>query len=443
MEWKPNTTPTQAASRLRTPQLKNSSTGKTEELIQPHLSLYVALNYINPKFPTKSFAPVGVCYIQHQPLQTLHVRTQPSPHQQMKIVHVVYSLEMGGAEILVAQLCRLQRANGHDVSVCAYSNLGPLGEVLRAEGIRVDVLGEAPFTSTFLRFFREFRALRPNVVHCHNPAPTLQAAIPGRLTGASCVLSTRHSLVAPPYDTSAEIIYSFVSLFCNWIVGICDATRENLRHAPLARRSRIVRVYNGVDKLAPIAPEDCPSKQGFTLLFVGRLAAIKDLPTMIRAIALAVPRVPDLQLWIVGHGAVRQELEDLVRQLGIEKHVTFWGERLDVAHFFSAADVYAMSSVSEGLPMSLLQAMSVGLPALVTDVGGMAEVIRNSDCGICTPVGDSTKMAEAIVGLAADPARRDVFATNASAAYNAHFTLEQMNAAYMEFYRNPKQRGAF
>jgi glycosyltransferase involved in cell wall biosynthesis len=359
----------------------------------------------------------------------------------MKIVHVVYSLEMGGAETLVAQLCRLQRANGHEVTVCAYSNLGPLGEVLRREGVRVDVLGEAPFFRTFRRFLREFRTLRPDVVHCHNPAPTLQAAIPGRLAGASCVLSTRHSLVAPPYDTSAEIIYCFVSVFCNWVVGICDATCENLRHAPLARRDRIVRVYNGVDKLAPVPPEDHPIKQGFTLLFVGRLAAIKDLPTMIKAIALAAPRIPDLQLWIVGHGAVRQELEDLVRQLGVEKNVTFWGERLDIAHFFSAADVYAMSSVSEGLPMSLLQAMSAGLPAIVTDVGGMAEVVRNSECGICTPVGDSAKMAEAIIQLAADPARRAVLATKASAAYNAQFTLEEMDTAYMELYRSPKQRG--
>jgi glycosyltransferase involved in cell wall biosynthesis len=357
----------------------------------------------------------------------------------MKIVHVVYSLEMGGAEVLVAQLCRLQRANGHDVSVCAYSNLGPLGEVLRSEGIQVDVLGEAPFARTFLRFFREFRTLHPDVVHCHNPAPTLQAAIPARLTGASCVVSTRHSLVAPPYDKRAEIAYSFVSLFCNWIVGICDATCENLRHAPLAVRSRIVRVYNGVDKLPSVCADERPTKQGFTLLFVGRLAAIKDLPTMIKAVAIAVSSVPDLQLWIVGHGAVRQELEDLVHQLNMEKHVTFWGERLDVAHFFSAADVYTMSSVSEGLPMSLLQAMSVGLPAIVTDVGGMAEVVRNAESGICTPVGDPASMATAIAELASAASQRAKFAARAISAYNANFTLEKMDSAYTNLYSRPKR----
>ncbi|MCU1222800.1 MAG: glycosyl transferase [Edaphobacter sp.] len=356
----------------------------------------------------------------------------------MKIVHVVYSLEMGGAEILVAQLCRLQRSNGHDVSVCAYSNLGPLGEILRSEGIRVHVLGEAPFTRTFMRFLREFRSTRPDVVHCHNPAPTLQAAVGARLAGVKCIVSTRHSLVAPPYETASEVAYSFVSLFCDWIVGICDVTCENLRNAPLSRRDRITRVYNGVDRLPPAPPEDHPEQHGFTLLFVGRLAEIKDLPTMVKAAALALPSVPNLQLWIVGHGIMREPLEALVHQLGIADHVTFWGERLDIAHFFSAADVYAMSSVSEGLPMSLLQAMSVGLPALVTDVGGMAEVVRNANCGLYTPVGDAAAMAEAMVLLASHPARRATFAASATTAYDEHFTLEHTDAAYMALYRKPR-----
>jgi glycosyltransferase involved in cell wall biosynthesis len=356
----------------------------------------------------------------------------------MKIVHVVYSLEMGGAEILVVQLCRVQRSNGHDVSVCVYTSLGPLLEVLRAEGFQVHVIGEGPVARTAMRFFRVFRDVRPDVVHCHNPAPTLQAAMAARLAGAGTIISTRHSLVAPPFDTKAEITYNLVSLFCDWVVAICDATRENLLNTPFAQRNRITRVYNGVDRLEPSALEDHPEKRGFTLLFVGRLVEIKDLPTMIKAVAVAVPRIPNLQLWIVGHGVMRETLEALTNELGIADNVTFWGERLDVARFFSAADAYVMSSVSEGLPMSLLQAMSVGLPALVTNVGGMAEVVRNAHCGLYTPVGDSAAMAEAIVELASNHNRRAVFAANAQTAYGEHFTLEQMESAYMTLYRKPR-----
>ncbi|QHS52236.1 GT4 family glycosyltransferase PelF [Edaphobacter sp. 12200R-103] len=355
----------------------------------------------------------------------------------MKIIHVVYSLEMGGAEILVAQLCRLQREHGHDVSVIAYSNLGTLGEQLVAEGFSVLVLGEAAFAKTFLRFIKAFRRLRPNVVHCHNPAPTLQAAIPARLTGTRSVLSTRHSLVAPPYNPSEERAFNFVTRFCNWVVGICDATCENLKRIPGAHRDKIVRIYNGVDPVPPTPAESCPAKSGFTLLFVGRLAPIKDLSTLIRAVAIAVQRVPDLHLWVVGHGAERDHLDSLVSELGIRENVTFWGERLDVAGFFRTADLYCMSSVSEGLPMSLLQAMSVGVPAIVTDVGGMAEVVKNSNAGLATPVGDPEAMAGAILQLASDPDRRHALAENAREAYQQNFTLERMDASYIELYSRP------
>jgi glycosyltransferase involved in cell wall biosynthesis len=352
----------------------------------------------------------------------------------MKIVHAVYSLEMGGAEVLVGQLCRLQRANGHQVSVCAYSNLGAVGEALRADGFDVQVLGEAHPAATMRRYFKIFRAMKPDVVHCHNPAPTLQAAMSARLAGVRSVISTRHSLVAPPYEVAAEIKYNVIALFCDWITGICEITCTNLRGTPLARKKKIVRVYNGTAGVERVGI-DALGKRGFTLVFIGRLAAVKNLGTLIRAVSLAAERVPGLEFWVVGDGPVRAELEALVAELGAGDHVKFWGLRMDTAQFFSAADAFAMSSVSEGLPMSLLQAMSLGLPAIVTDVGGMAEVVKLAQCGLLSPVGDAAAMAESIVALAGDAALRAEFSRNAVAAYESQFTLERMDAAYMELYR--------
>ena len=360
----------------------------------------------------------------------------------MKIVHAVYSLEMGGAEVLVAQLCRFQRTNGHTVAVCVYSTLGKLGVALRADGFHIEVLGEAHPAVTLWRYFQVFRRLRPDVVHCHNPAPTLQAAVGARLAGASCVVSTRHSLVNPPYDVAAEVKYSVFCRTCDWIVGICDATCDNLRHAPLARRARVVRIYNGVNPLEPVVSSDYPPKSGFTLIFVGRFAEVKDLKILIRAVGQALPSVPDIQLWLVGDGPTRPELEDLTARLHLSNHVTFWGQRHDVARFFSAADLFVMTSLSEGLPMALLQAMSVGLPALVTDIGGMAEVVRLCQCGILVPIGDVAATAMAIIELAGDPERRTVYGVQAAAAYRAHFTLEQMAAAYMKLYRCTRPRAS-
>ena len=358
----------------------------------------------------------------------------------MKIVHVVYSMELGGAEMLVAQLGRMQRSAGHEVTVCAYSKLGPLGEVLRDEGLTVHVMGEAPVPTTMLRYLRLFRRMRPDVVHCHNPAPTLQAAMGARLSGAGCVVATRHSLVSPPYDRKAEVKFSLMArAFVDWVAGICEITCENLRGAPLAQAARIVRIYNGAAPLdevpaAHVEAGDC------VLLFVGRMAEIKDLPTMVRAFAFALAKAPNLRLWMVGDGPVRAGLEQLATELGVADRILFAGQRLDTASFFRAASAFVMSSVSEGLPMSLLQAMSIGLPAIVTDVGGMREVLELSDGGLRIPVGDSGALANAMVRMAEQPEFREACGLRAKTAYNANFTLEAMHAAYLHLYEQGSRR---
>jgi len=126
----------------------------------------------------------------------------------------------------------------------------------------------------------------------------------------------------------------------------------------------------------------------------------------------------------------------LAAELGIAAQVTFWGQQLDVAPFFSAAGAFIMSSKSEGLPVSLLQALSVGLPVIVTDVGGMAEVVRLAKAGLTVSPADPSEMASAIVRIAGNAAERERFSKNAEAAFQARFTLETMVEAYMELYRN-------
>jgi glycosyltransferase involved in cell wall biosynthesis len=141
---------------------------------------------------------------------------------------------------------------------------------------------------------------------------------------------------------------------------------------------------------------------------------------------------------VVGDGPARPELERLTRSLGVADRISFFGQQLDTQRFFCSADALVMSSTSEGLPMSLLQAMSIGLPAVLTDVGGMREVLRLSGGGLLTPVGDAEAMADAITKLATEPGLREEFRRRALEAYRAEFTLEQMDAAYMRLYRSAR-----
>ena len=184
------------------------------------------------------------------------------------------------------------------------------------------------------------------------------------------------------------------------------------------------------------AKSQWPAKTGFTLVYVGRLAPVKNHALLLKAFQTALSPMPDLRLWMVGDGSERERLESLAAELNLSERVRFWGQQLDVSPFLSAADAFVMSSKSEGLPMSLLQAFSLGVPSIVTDVGGMAEVVRLSKAGIAVSATDPAGMAAGILRMAGSGAERAQFSTNALEAFHSRFTLQTMVDAYMELYRN-------
>lgn len=352
----------------------------------------------------------------------------------MKIAHVVDSMEVGGAETLVLQMCHAQRTAGHDPSVYAITSLGPLGEQLIREGFAVCARTPRHFPGGLHAFYRAFRKSRPDVVHLHNPTPTVYAAFPARAAGVRSIISTRHGLVGAPLRRFVELRYALAASFCNRIVGVCDATLENLTRLHTIPKHKLVRIYNGTMPVERIPLSKCPPKSGFTLLFVGRLAAVKNLQLLLRAFQAASAVRPDLRLWIVGDGSERRALESLATELRISNAVTFWGEQLDPAQFYSAADLFTMSSTSEGLPVSLIQGFSLGLPAVVTDVGGMAEVVKMGNAGIVFPAGQPQQMAEAILRLAEDRDMLGRFSTAAIELFASSFTLAPMVSAYHDLY---------
>jgi glycosyltransferase involved in cell wall biosynthesis len=352
----------------------------------------------------------------------------------LKIAHVGDSMEMGGAEKLTATLCRMQRDRGHTPSVHCLFRLGVLGEELRAEGFEVSLHPPRSFFLLMRSLYRAFRHSVPDVVHCHNATAAIFAALPARLAGVKTVIVTRHGLVKPPYQWRRELKFAIASRWCDWIVGVCEGTRTNLRAAPFAARDKIIHIYNGAwpadDRVVP------RPKTGFTLLYVGRLAPLKDHATLLRAIALTRSQYPEVQLWIVGEGPRETSLRRLTDELGLNECVTFFGEQADVSPFMLAADLLVSSSVTEGLPVSLLEAMSVGLPALVTDVGGMGEIARLSGAVTLVPASDPEGMALALRDAIARRQELPQIGQLASRCYEQYFRPERMLDEYMHLY-NP------
>ena len=350
----------------------------------------------------------------------------------MNIAHVVDSMEMGGAEKLTATFCRLQRDRGHTASVHCLYEVGVLGEVLRAEGFEVILQRPSAFFHLMRCLYKTFKRSRPDVVHCHNATAAIIAAFPARLAGVKTVIVTRHGLVKPPYQIRRELKFALASRWCDWVVGVCEGTRANLLAAPFAARDRIIHIYNGAlpaDLRAVPRP-----KSGFTLLHVGRLAPTKDHATLLRAVALTRLHHPNVQLWMIGDGPLEVSLRKLSDELGLNECVTFFGEQADVSPFLLAADLFVISSVTEGLPVSLLEAMSVGLPAVVTDVGGMGEIARLSGAVTLVPSSDPQGMATALCDAIARRQELHKMGQLASSCYEQYFRPERMLDDYMSLY---------
>jgi glycosyltransferase involved in cell wall biosynthesis len=354
---------------------------------------------------------------------------RPTP---LNIAHVTDSMEMGGAEKLTAMLCRLQRDQGHNISVHCMYLLGVLGEQLKAEGF--DVILHSPRSSTHLMrsLHTAFKRNTPDVLHCHNATAAINGAFPARLAGVKTVIATRHGLVKPPYQLRRELKFAFASRWCDWVVGVCEGTRTNLLAAPFAARNKIIRIYNAA---SPADLQAVPRpKRGFTLLNVGRLAQPKDHATLLQAVALARTQNPDVQLWMVGDGPLRPSLRRLSEELGLEGCVTFFGEQADVSPFLAAADLFVMSSITEGLPISLLEAMSAGLPAVVTDVGGMGEIARLFSAALLVPPANPQALADVLSTAARRNGELAKMGNIARLCYEENFTPKRMLDDYMRLY---------
>jgi glycosyltransferase involved in cell wall biosynthesis len=197
----------------------------------------------------------------------------------------------------------------------------------------------------------------------------------------------------------------------------------------------IATIYNCASAGARASRSAPVAKPGFTLINVARHSPEKDLTTLLDAVAIARQARPDLHLWLLGEGVLTRNLMEHAASLDLGRHVTFFGERTDVGDWLSRADLFVMSSVSEGLPVSLLEAMEAGLPQVVTSVGGMAEVVGMSGGGTLVPPRDPRALAASMVALADNPRRLAELGARSRACYRQHFSPERMNAEYLDLYR--------
>jgi glycosyltransferase involved in cell wall biosynthesis len=349
----------------------------------------------------------------------------------LRIAHVVSSLQVGGMEQFVLRIAEEQQRRGHPVTVIGLQG-GPLLDEARRLGLDARALGGVHTLPRILRATACLTCLRPTIVNAHNPR-TLPYALLARLACRSRVVLVRHGQEAKP-------ISGLQWRAMDAVVAVSEAAAQALRQNGAAASEKIAVIHNGVRLADPLQGRKKVRRElglgdEVVGIIVARIDRLKGHDCLLRALALLRDKGTALTLLVAGDGAERAKIERLAAQLRLgAERIRFLGFRTDVSELLAASDFFALPSLTEGLPLSVLEAMAHRLPVIATPVGGMPELVTDGVHGRLVPVNDAEALAYAMAGLATDAALRHTLGEAAYATVEEHFSFEAMADKYERLY---------
>lgn len=373
----------------------------------------------------------------------------------LRVLQVIPRLGPGGAERVLFTLMRELSNMGVDSTLCVLGHENAFPD--RLKGLNEPVFLGYSNSLRDVRGLRQCRQelrelvirLKPDVVHSHLwPAarvvgPVLQKGAPKHVVHVHDSwgwLSSRR----PRAWVMRQLTRRALSRSCAKLIAVSDAVRRyTSRHLGLDVGS-IAVAYNGLDKGAfPAEITEGSEELGLSnngtktvmLGVAGSLTHTKGHEYLIRAIFQLQSQGIDIQVRIAGDGSLRSHLEELVESLELGQRIEFLGRVTDMATFYKDLDLFVLPSLSEGMPMTVLEAMAMGLPSVATDVAGTPEALRNGIDGLLVPPANPTALANAIACLAGDIDLRRQMGSSARHRVREQFTGRQMAEKCMTVYQ--------
>ena len=356
----------------------------------------------------------------------------------MRILHVVTTLDVGGAEMHLLSQVRGQCERGHAVEVAYLKGAGSLADDFRGAGAgAVHAVGSGPGAAP--RLFSAAR--RAEVVHTHLLKADMLGALVATLAGRrSGLVASKHNDEQVLRRTAVSLVHGLVGALPQRTIVLSDHVGRFIADVGRVPLSKQTRIYYGIDPTPFEAAAADPAERarareelGFgpddvVLICVARFAPQKAHGVLLRAFDAARTQVPNLRLLLVGDdpfGDGRVQAESLARELRLEGCV-FAGIRRDVPRLLGASDVFCMTSLWEGLGLVFLEAMAAGLPVAASRVSAVPEVVVEGETGLLAPPGEAAPFAEALVRLAGDKGLRTRMGAAGRARVREAFDLDRM-----------------
>lgn len=374
----------------------------------------------------------------------------------MKILHIITSLRMGGAEVaLFNRLKGMRNDPGvqHKV-VCFYD--GPITGAIRELGISVllvrgFVKGYDPLG--LWQLFKITRSLKPDIIHTALWTANISGRIVGSILQIPVINELHGNVVHEGWLRNAAERWSLRG--ASRVVAVSPSVREVYeRHIVQALSvrdrlfiaARLVTVPNGIDRAALMARVSTQAlsrqvlglaQSDFVVGAIGRFEKIKSYDVLLHSVVRFCDLVPpgqrnSIKVCLVGDGSERAALETLVRQLGLEHHVIFTGYRLDAFNFYPLFDCFALSSQSEGLSIALLEALALGLPVISTNLKLQHDAIVPGVNGLLIPVNDVERYAQGLLALYKKQIKKS---DDFSPLSHFSFSIDVVTSAYRLMYQ--------
>ena len=349
-----------------------------------------------------------------------------------RICHVSMTLLTGGLERLLVEFgkhCDAQRFNLRFITL---AELGPPAEELRRMGFSVESV-DLPKRGKLaaLRSLRQrLQADRVDIVHTHNTYAHFYGTVASSWAGVPHVINSQHGRGCGPRSKD-RLLFRLANLKTSRVVGVSEDAAALCRGEDPWAASKTKVIWNGIDtsRFVYRGPANAP-----VAISVARLSPEKDFPTLLQATAIVVRQVPEFKLLMIGNGAERARLEALTQALGISPNVEFLGERSDVPELLAQAGFFVSSSKSEGISLTILEAMAVGLPVVTTRVGGNPEIVLEGQTGHLVPDQNPDALAAAMLQMLAHRDAWPAMGQRGRQRVEQQFEIRTMIRQYEELY---------